>query len=123
MGSWTEVPDSGSSSLVDSMAPEKLFSSTVSGSAADIYKNAGEGQKNGVQATHFVASSDEMKQYAGLMGVDGDADWTAEAWVAKDGGYPVSVSVMAKQGDKYAFKMVMDITNINDPANKVTAPA
>ena len=41
-----------------------------------------------------------------------------------DRGYPVSVAVVAKNGDgSTAYEIKIDITKINDASNKVAAPA
>lgn len=117
LGSWME-DTSSSSSIADSFSPAKLFGSYTSFG----YKPAGEGQKNGVTALHYTVDASEMKGYASMLDVEGDADWAVDLWLAKDGGYPVSLSLTAKQGNDYAFKFVMDITNVNDPANKVEKP-
>ncbi len=122
MGSWLSSDVTGDS-MADSLSPEKMFSSYVSGSTAADYKAAGEGEKNGVHALKFVAASDIMNEYGDLFGIEGTAKWTCEVWIAKDGGYPVNTTVIASQNGKDAFKLVFDMTNVNDPANTVVAPA
>ncbi len=121
MGSdWTESTDDSTSSLADSFAPEKMFGSTLSGSAAQGYKAAGEEQKNGVTAVHYTADASQLGEYGSLFGVEG-ATWSADVWVAKEGGYPVSMSVQANGGSE-KFQMSFDITDINNPSNKVELP-
>jgi hypothetical protein len=57
-----------------------------------------------------------------MLSVTG-ATWTADVWIAQNGGYPVSMSILAKASDNsILYEIQFDITNINDPANKVTAP-
>ena len=49
--------------------------------------------------------------------------WTADVWIATQGGYPVSTAIVGgDDSGKVVFQLVFDITNINDSANKVTAP-
>lgn len=48
-------------------------------------------------------------------------DPSADVWVAKGGGYPVSMSVQAAGGSEN-FEMSFDITDINNPSNKVESP-
>jgi hypothetical protein len=118
---WTESTDSSSTSLADSFSPEKMFGSTLSGPAAAGYKAVGEEQKNGVTALHYTADASLLGTYASLFGVDAGATWSADVWVAKDGGYPVSMSVLASGGTE-KFEMTFDITDINNPSNKVESP-
>ena len=117
---WTESTDDSTSSLADSFAPEKMFGSTLSGSAAQGYKAAGEEQKNGIAAVHYKADANQLGEYGSLFGVEG-ATWSADVWVAKGGGYPVSMSVQATGGSE-KFQMSFDITDINNPSNTVESP-
>ena len=117
---WTESTDDSTSSLADSFAPEKMFGSTLSGSAAAGYKAAGEEQKNGVAAVHYKADANQLGEYGSLFGVE-DATWSADVWIAKGGGYPVSMSVQATGGSE-KFQMSFDITDINNPSNTVESP-
>jgi hypothetical protein len=117
---WTESTDDSTSSLADSFAPEKMFGSTLSGSAAAGYKAAGEEQKNGVAAVHYKADANQLGEYGSLFGVEG-ATWSADVWIAKEGGYPVSMSVQATGGSE-KFQMSFDITDINNASNKVESP-
>lgn len=119
---WTESTDSSTSSLADSFSPEKMFGSTLSGSAAGGYKAVGEEQKNGVTAVHYTADATVLGTYGSLFGVEGNATWSADVWVAKDGGYPVSMSVLATGGTD-EFKMIFDVTDINNPSNKIESPS
>jgi hypothetical protein len=54
--------------------------------------------------------------------VDGAATWSADVWVAKDGGYPVCMSIIASGGSE-RFEMTYDVTDVNNPSNKVEQPA
>lgn len=125
-GMLTEVPAAGAEGMAgsfDAFLPEKLFSTNFTGYASG-YKLVGDEQKNGVACHHFQADTTVLKQYATLHGVTGD--WHADVWIAKDGGFPVSWAVRgsaAAGGASGTYSMSVDITNINDPANKVTAPS
>ena len=57
-----------------------------------------------------------------LAGVSG-ATWTADLWLATSGGYPVSMAIIGTKDSTVVYQVSFDITNINDPTNKVTAPA
>jgi hypothetical protein len=119
---WTANDGDSSSSLADSFAPEKMFGSVLSGSAASGYHSTGDEQKNGVSAVHYQADASAIAEYAGLFGVKGNASWSSDVWIAKDGGYPVSMSVIATGGTE-TFEMTFDISNINDPSIKIETPA
>ncbi len=119
-GSFVKTPQSGDS-LADSFSPATMFSSSI-GSSADGYSKVGTETKNGVQADHYKASDSALSSYGSILGV-GDATWTADVWVAVDGGYPVSMAMVATLSDKsIGYEVLFDISNINDPANTVTAP-
>ncbi len=119
---WMSGDADSSASMADSFAPEKMFGSTLSDAAVEGYAPVGDEQKNGVNATHYRADASLLNEYSSLFGVEGNATWAADVWIAKDGGYPVSMKVSATGGTE-AFEMTFDITNINDPANKVEQPA
>jgi hypothetical protein len=119
---WTAGTDDNTTSLADSFAPEKMFGSILSGSVASGYHAVGDEQKNGLSAVHYQADADAIADYAELFGVEGNASWSSDVWIAKDGGYPVSMSVIATGGTA-AFEMSFDISNINDPSIKIESPA
>ncbi len=125
-GMLTEVPAAGAEGMAgsfDAFLPEKLFSTNFTDFASG-YKLVGDEEKNGVACHHFQADTAVLEQYATLHGVTGD--WHADVWIAKDGGFPVSWAVRgsaAAGGASGTYSMSVDITNINDPANKVTAPS
>jgi hypothetical protein len=124
--------DSTTPSLIDSISPIAVYSSTF-GSSFDFaagFTKKGSETKNGVE-TDFYQTTDagnaalaELGSVAGL----GEATWTGQIWVAKDGGYPVSMTITASSlvtptsdaGVIYARSF--DITKVNDAGNKVTAP-
>jgi hypothetical protein len=118
---WIESTDENTSSLADSFSPDAMFGSTLSGAAADGYHPVGDEDKNGVATVHYTADTTVLSGYGDLFGVGGSATWSADVWVAKDGGYPVSMAITATGGDE-SFEMTFDITNINDPSNKVEQP-
>jgi len=81
----------------------------------------GSENKNGVDCIHFKGS----EQLALGYGVAGVSDFTADLWIAKDGNYPVSGVFSfnySSGGNSGTYGMMLDITNVNDPANKVEPP-
>lgn len=113
--------DTSETSMADSMSPKNMFGSFLEDDAAEGYSAVGEEQKNGVDTIHYTASADALGEYGDTLGVTGGT-WSADVWIAKDGGYPVSMKV-AETGGSESFLLAMDITNINDPGNVITAPA
>jgi hypothetical protein len=111
-----------SSSLADSFSPATMFSGLVGTTSSSGYSKVGSGSKNGVAADHYQASTEALAAYASAQGIAG-ATWSSDVWIAQNGGYPVSMSIIAVASDKtIAYEIKFDITNVNDPSNKVTAP-
>ena len=121
-GTFYKTTASGAG-LADSLSPATMFSGLVGSSSSSGYGKVGSGSKNGVAADHYQASTEALAAYASTQGVT-DATWSSDVWIAQNGGYPVSMSIIAVASDKtIAYEIKFDITNVNDPANKVTAPA
>jgi len=120
-GSYTKAAVSGSG-LVSGVLPQALYASAINASAADGYSLAGTEDKNGVPADHYQASAAYLAEYGSILGV-ANATWSADVWIAKTGGYPVGVSILAKAADgSMAYELSFDLTKVSDPANTVTAP-
>jgi hypothetical protein len=81
----------------------------------------GEEAKNGVETIHYTASGEELGAMIGSSLGLPDSEWTVDFWVAKDGGYAVSYSVVG-EGSGGSFEMTLDVTDINNPANAVEPP-
>lgn len=118
--------DSTTPSLIDSLAPDAVFSASFGSSfdlATDFDKGATE-SKNGVDADHYVANDGgkaALAEFGSVAGITADK-WAAEIWIAKSGGYPVRMTVTATSGASVVYERTFDITKVNDAANKVTAP-
>ena len=115
-------PSSGASpspaSISDPFTPAQVFSDIrMSG-----YSNVGSETKNDVSSDHYQAGASALAELGSVSGVKG-ATWSADIWIAKDGGYPVSIAIVATAKDgTIPYETTFDLTNINDAANKVTAP-
>jgi hypothetical protein len=119
MGSFIKAKSSGSS-IADSFSPSKMFSNYLPGSGDAGYSKVATESKNGVDCDHFAAAESALTGFSSLAA---NATWTQDIWIAKTGGYPVSMALVGKSSDgKVAFEILFDITNVNDPANTVTAP-
>jgi hypothetical protein len=119
MGGFIKSPQSGSS-LADGFSPSSMFSSSLGASSG--YKNVGSENKNGVDTDHFQGSDSAFSGMSKAVGV-ANATWTADVWIAKTGGYPVSMAIIAKTSDNtVVYEVMYDMTNINDSSLNVTAP-
>ena len=122
-GTFFKTPQSGSS-MAQSLSPATMFSSAMDTSAGSGFSKVGTDTKNGVKADHYTASSSALAAYGSSLGVAADATWSADVWIAQNGGYPVSMSIIATASDKtVAYQVTFDISNVNDPSIKITAPA
>ena len=120
-GSFLKTAATGTS-MADSFSPATMFSSFVGESTDSGFTKVGSENKNGVQADHYQASAAALAEFGSASGVEG-ATWSADIWVAQNGGYPVSMSILGKAADNsVAYEIQFDITNVNAPANKITAP-
>jgi hypothetical protein len=120
-GSFVKTAVEGTG-MTDSLSPAAMFSNAIDPSVISGYNKVGSEIKNGVASDHYQASASALAAYGMMLNVTG-ATWTADVWIAQNGGYPVSLSILAKSSDSsVVYKILFDITNVNDPANKVTAP-
>ena len=122
-GTFYKTPASGTS-MAESLSPATMFSSAMDTSGGTGFSKVGTDTKNGVKADHYTASASALAAYGSTLGVATDATWSADVWIAQNGGYPVSMSILAIGSDKSVlYQITFDISNINDPSNNVTAPA
>ena len=119
-GGFVKTPVTGTG-LADSLSPATLFSSAITASTVGGYQRVGSESKNGVDADHYQATAAALAEYGSILGVT-DATWSANVWLAKAGGYPVSVAIVAQSGSTVAYQLSFDLTNVNDPSNSVTEP-
>ncbi len=121
-GSFISYPATGTS-MADSFAPSTMFSSMMDPSTLAGFDKVGTEPKNGVSADHYQASQAVLSQFGTAAGVTA-ANWSADLWIATSGGYPVSMAIIGTAADKsIVYEILFDITNVNDPGNKVTAPS
>jgi hypothetical protein len=117
-GGFTQASDTG---IADSLSPVQQFSTAIDPSTVGDYNKIGTESKNGVEADHYQASSAALAYLASIAGVK--ATWTSDVWIATNGGYPVSMAVVAKASDNsIPYEILFDITDINASTNSVAAP-
>jgi len=104
---------------LDFLLPAHLVEHCVDAHLASHYALVGPEPKDGVNTDRYRSDKelDEEKQ-------GGQYDtWSADIWLANAGGYPISMDVVARESDGgEPYEVAFDITNVNDPANKVSAP-
>ena len=119
----TWVAGGSSASAFTSMLPTQLYG-TWFDSFATGFKSAGDDTQNGVPCIHFKGDTSLSGMYSRIAGVQGT--FSADLWVAKDGGYPVKgvLAYSATSGGKGgAFGYSLDVTHVNDAANVVAQPS
>ena len=78
-------------------------------------EDQGTEERNGAQAKHFHIDSETFSgTFAGMP-----AGASIDAWIAEEGGYLIALEVLNEQGQGF----VIDVTDINDPANVVERPS
>jgi len=123
--------DSATASLIDSLSPITVYSSTF-GSSFDFA--AGFNKKGPRRRTVSTPTSTRPPMLVVPPWLNSDRspalglDLDGEIWVAKKGGYPVSMTITASSlatatsEASVMYARSFDITKVNDAGNKVTAP-
>ncbi|MBI3750607.1 MAG: hypothetical protein HY263_02975 [Chloroflexi bacterium] len=125
-GAYTAVPAAAVTPMTAAFAafrPEQLFG-TAFGTLGSDYHLVGTETKNGVNCQHFSGDESIGTFFSALSGTSGS--WQSDVWLAADGGYLVSSNVSAAAATATSagsFSISVDITNVNDPANKLTPPS
>lgn len=119
-GSWLRSPGGAADfdAAFTTLSPIGLVSG-FEGLARAINR-VGEERKNGVPATHYVSQEgDEEAAAAGLT------HGITNLWLAVDGGYLLGLAIEGTwdlDGTPTPISLTIDVTNVNDPANRVSAP-
>ncbi|MCI0581289.1 MAG: hypothetical protein L0227_00095 [Chloroflexi bacterium] len=101
--------------------PAQAFGTNF-GSYAVGFQESGTETKNGVECRHFEGIDALGELIAPVAGVTGT--WTADAWIAVDGGYLVHSELHGEgtsSGDAATYDVVVDISDI-DSAEALEAP-
>jgi hypothetical protein len=117
----TESTDS-SSSLADSLSPDKILGGMTS--YLSEMKSLGDEQKNGIATTHYQADDKVFADAAAGLAMLGltNAKWSWDVWIAKEGGYAVSYVMKGTGSDSATFSISLDISDVNSPTNVVKGP-
>ena len=119
----TWVSAGTAASAFDAYLPGKLYATWFDAFSSG-YQAAGDDTQNGIACTHYKGDSSISTMYSALAGVQGT--FTADLWVAKDGGYPVKgvLGVSASAGGQGgSFGYTLDVTHVNDASNTVAEPS
>ena len=117
-GTFTE-DESGASTLTNDLSPAAIYSAFDFTTGFDFVATE---TKDGVDADHYHAGDTALAEFASIAGVV-NATWTADVWIARTGGYPVSIAIIATASDNsIAYERAFDLTEVNAATNKVTAP-
>jgi len=123
---WQQLSETTAQAFITGLAalrPEKLFA-TAFGTNGDKFTSAGDDNRNGVASVHYKGSDALSAVFGGLFGVQ--ATYASDAWIAKDGGYLVASEIRTTGSAASAsgsYASIVNITNVNDPANRVDRPA
>ncbi len=110
----TPVEPGIATAMLGAFDPALLIGGFSKLGAAGGMADKGTEEKNGVQAHHFqIDSSSPIFALASLP-----PGASIDIWVAADGGYLVSMAVVGAGSD-----FTINVTDVNDPANKVEKPA
>jgi len=114
-GDLQPVPGEMAGGLLAAFDPILLAGAFATPGAWTGAEDQGTEERNGVQANHFHIDSGTFSgTFAGMP-----AGASIDAWIAEEGGYLIALEIVDEAGDG----IVIDVTDINDPANQVVAPA
>lgn len=118
-GVFLPVPAKG---LADVYSASQMFSTTIDETMTGDFGFVARENRDGVAADRYTATAAGLAKIAANAGVAG-ATWTADEWIAADGGYPVAMAVIGKAKGAVVYEVIVDVTRVDDPANTVVAPS
>jgi hypothetical protein len=120
-GAFDQISITGTK-LAERFSPATMFSTAIDSSTVSGYDLVGMESKDGVPADHYQASDAALATLGAVAGIAG-ATWSADVWLARDGGYPISMAIIAESTDKtVVHEVLFDISNVGDPTNSVKVP-
>jgi hypothetical protein len=120
-GSFDRIPITDTR-LADRFSPATMFPLFVNASTVAGFEKTGSETRNGVVADHYRATKAALAKLGSIAAI-ADATWTADVWLARDGGCPVGLAVIGRTVTAgIAYEVVFDITDIDAVTNGVVAP-
>lgn len=114
-GKFQSVPSTMASTMLMAFDPALMLGAYAKLDWANVATNQGMEDKNGVQAHHVRIDATSFLGAAGAM----PAGAAIDVWVA-DAGYLVGWEMTGFPNDA---NFAIEVTNVNDPANKVEKPS
>ena len=114
-GTFQSVPSTMASTMLMAFDPAVMLGAYAQVDWAHVASDQGSEQKNGVQARHVRIDSTSFLGAAGAM----PAGSAIDVWVA-DAGYLVAWEMTGFPNDA---NFAIEVTNVNDSANKVEKPS
>ena len=122
---WVELPGDPATytATFAQLAPDVLVAQmNLDQFGAALFLKAEE-SRNGVQALHYAIDASKFGSLPAAASIPPDAK--VDIWVAKDGEYLVAMEfsgTIATSGVSSKVEMVFDVSRVNDPNLKITAP-
>jgi len=114
-GAFKSIPSQMATSLLVAFDPTIILGAYATLDWATLATNVGAEQKNGVQTRHVRIDSKSPLGAAGVI----PAGAAIDVWVA-DAGYLVALEMTGFPSDA---NFAIEVTNVNDPSNKVEKPS
>jgi hypothetical protein len=114
-GKLTSVPETMATGLFAAYDPSLMVGAFASIAWSQNSSDQGVEQKNGVSAHHYHVDSTTIQ--GSLAGIPAGA--VIDVWIAVDGGYLVAFEATGTTGGDISIQ----VTNVNDPNNKVETPS
>jgi len=125
-GAWQAIPADQATfftALLEGFRPEQMFSLYFSPIGQDNTA-VGDEDVNGIATTHYRAGESVGLILGAIAGVQGS--WTAEVWIARDGGYLVRSQAGVEGSDATGggrFALRVDVTDVDSPSNTIVPPS
>jgi hypothetical protein len=113
-GAFSSIPSAQATALLTVYDPALMLGAYAALDWSSVASDQGSEQKNGVQARHVRIDSTSFLGAAGAI----PAGAAIDVWVA-DAGYLVAWEMTGFPNDA---NFAIEVTNINDPTNKVEKP-
>ena len=122
---WTELPGDPDqyTQQFASLAPDVLIKQMNLEQAGAALFLKGEETRNGIPSLHYSMDASKLGALPAAASIPPDA--MVDLWVAKDGSYLVAMEFSGTidvSGTSSKVQMVFDVSRVNDPTLKITAP-